>query len=90
MTCLKALEGKSEKSWKIEKIGKSEKRNQSLVMNEEFVKNIVMNEEFVKTALRFRRQDNVDRMTVFVDSDYGGDPVSRARLDWWLRLAITL
>ena len=51
MTCLNALEGKSEKSWKIEKIGKSETRNQSLVMNEEFVKNIVMNEEFVKNIV---------------------------------------
>ena len=28
-------------------------------------------------ALRFRRQKHVDKMTVFVDSDSAGDPVSR-------------
>ena len=30
-----------------------------------------------KAALRFRRQDHVDKITVFVDSDFAGDPVSR-------------
>ena len=30
-----------------------------------------------KAALRFRRQKHVDRITVFVDSDCAGDPVSR-------------
>ena len=30
-----------------------------------------------KTALRFRRQKHVDKTTVFVDSDFAGDPVSR-------------
>ena len=28
-------------------------------------------------ALRFRRQKHVDKITVFVDSDFAGDPVSR-------------
>ena len=30
-----------------------------------------------KEALRFRRQKFVDKITVFVDSDFAGDPVSR-------------
>ena len=30
-----------------------------------------------KAALRFRRQEHVDTITVFVDSDFAGDPVSR-------------
>ena len=30
-----------------------------------------------KAALRFRRQEHVDKITVFVDSDFKGDPVSR-------------
>ena len=30
-----------------------------------------------KAALRFRRQKHVDKITVFVDSDLAGDPVSR-------------
>ena len=30
-----------------------------------------------KAALRFRRQKHVDKITVFVDSDFVGDPVSR-------------
>ena len=30
-----------------------------------------------QAALRFRRQEHVDRITVFVDSDFVGDPVSR-------------
>ena len=30
-----------------------------------------------KAALRFRRQRHVDKITVFVDSDFAGDPVSR-------------
>ena len=30
-----------------------------------------------KAALRFRRQKHVDRITVFVDSESAGDPVSR-------------
>ena len=30
-----------------------------------------------KVALRFRRQKHVDKITVFVDSDFAGDPVSR-------------
>ena len=30
-----------------------------------------------KAALRYRRQKHVDKITVFVDSDYAGDPVSR-------------
>ena len=29
-----------------------------------------------KSALRFRRQEHVDKITVFVDSDFAGDPVS--------------
>ena len=29
-----------------------------------------------KAALRFRRQKHVDKITVFVDSDFAGDPVS--------------
>ena len=28
-------------------------------------------------ALRFRRQKHVDKITVFVDSDFAGDPISR-------------
>ena len=28
-------------------------------------------------SLRFRRQKHVDKITVFVDSDFAGDPVSR-------------
>ena len=32
-----------------------------------------------KAALRFRRQKHVDKITVFVDSDFAGDPVSRKR-----------
>ena len=31
----------------------------------------------LKVALRFRRQKHVDKITVFVDSDFAGDPVSR-------------
>ena len=30
-----------------------------------------------KAALRFRRQKHVDKITVFVDNDFAGDPVSR-------------
>ena len=30
-----------------------------------------------KVALRFRRQKHVDKITVFVDSDFAGDPASR-------------
>ena len=30
-----------------------------------------------KVAVRFRRQEHVDKMTVFVDSVFAGDPVSR-------------
>ena len=30
-----------------------------------------------KAPLRFRRQRHVDKITVFVDSDFAGDPVSR-------------
>ncbi len=30
-----------------------------------------------KAALRFRRQKHVDKITIFVDSDFAGDPVSR-------------
>ena len=30
-----------------------------------------------EAALRFRRQEHVDKITVFVDSDFAGDPVSR-------------
>ena len=30
-----------------------------------------------EAALRFRRQKHVDKITVFVDSDFAGDPVSR-------------
>ena len=30
-----------------------------------------------KAALRFRKQKHVDKITVFVDSDFAGDPVSR-------------
>ena len=30
-----------------------------------------------KAALRFRRQEHVDQITVFVGSDFAGDPVSR-------------
>ena len=30
-----------------------------------------------KAALRFRRQTHVDKITLFVDSDFAGDPVSR-------------
>ena len=30
-----------------------------------------------KAALRFRRQKHVEKITVFVDSDFAGDPVSR-------------
>ena len=30
-----------------------------------------------KAALRYRRQKHVDKITVFLDSDYAGDPVSR-------------
>ena len=30
-----------------------------------------------KAALRFRRRKHVDKITVFVDSDFAGDPVSR-------------
>ena len=29
-----------------------------------------------KAALRYRRQKHVDKITVFVDSDFAGDPVS--------------
>ena len=31
----------------------------------------------LKAAIRFRRQEHVDKMTVFVDSDFADDPVSR-------------
>ena len=38
-----------------------------------------------KAPLRFRRQKHVDKITVFVDSDFAGDPVSRkSTTDWWL------
>ena len=30
-----------------------------------------------RAALRFRRQKHVDKITVFVDSDFEGDPVSK-------------
>ena len=30
-----------------------------------------------EAALRFRRQEHADKITVFVDSDFAGDPVSR-------------
>ena len=30
-----------------------------------------------KAVLRFRRQQHVDKITVFMDSDFSGDPVSR-------------
>ena len=30
-----------------------------------------------QAALRFRRQKHVDKITVFVDSDFAGDTVSR-------------
>ena len=30
-----------------------------------------------RAALRFRRQEHVDKITVFVDGDFAGDPVSR-------------
>ena len=30
-----------------------------------------------KAAVRFRRQEHVDTITVFVDSDFDGDPASR-------------
>ena len=30
-----------------------------------------------KAALRFQRQKHVDKFTVFVDSEFAGDPVSR-------------
>ena len=44
-----------------------------------------------KAALRFRRQKHVDKITVFVDSDFAGDPVSRkSTTGWWLRLVTTL
>ena len=43
-----------------------------------------------KAALRFRRQEHVDKITVFVDSDFAGDPVSgKALRDWWPRPVIT-
>ena len=32
-----------------------------------------------KAVLRYRRQKHVDKITVFVDSDFAGDPVSRKR-----------
>ena len=32
-------------------------------------------------ALRFRRQKHVDKITVFVDSDFAGDPVSKKEHD---------
>ena len=31
----------------------------------------------LKVALRFRRQKHVDKITVFVESDFAGDPASR-------------
>ena len=34
-----------------------------------------------KAALRYRRQKHVDKITVFVDSDFTGDPVSRKSTD---------
>ena len=33
--------------------------------------------ESPEAALRYRRQKHVDKITVFVDSDFAGDPVSR-------------
>ena len=30
-----------------------------------------------RAALRFRRREHVDKITVFIDSDFAGDPVSR-------------
>ena len=43
-----------------------------------------------KAAPRFRRQKHVDKITVFVDSDFAGDPVSKkSRQDWWLRSVTT-
>ena len=44
-----------------------------------------------RAALRFRRQEHVEKITVFVDSDFAGDPVSpKARRDWLLRLVTIL
>ena len=44
-----------------------------------------------KAALRFRRQKFVDKITVFVDSDFAGDPVSRkSTTGWWLGSVTTL
>ena len=34
-----------------------------------------------KLATRFRRQEHVDKITVFVDSDFAGDQVSRKGMD---------
>ena len=33
----------------------------------------------LKAALRYRRQKHVDKITVFVDSDFAGDPISKKR-----------
>ena len=46
----------------------------------------------LKAALRFRRQKHVDKITVFVDSDFAGDPVSRKSTTGhcWLRPVTTL
>ena len=37
-----------------------------------------------KAALRFRRQEHVDKITVFMDSHFAGDPVSRKRTTGWM------
>ena len=34
-----------------------------------------------KAALRYRRQKHVDKITVFVDSDFAGDPVLQEEHD---------
>ena len=45
-----------------------------------------------KAALRFRRKKHVHKITVFVDSDFAGEPVSRKSTTryWWLRSVTTL
>ena len=37
-----------------------------------------------KAALRYRRQKHVDKITVFVDSDFTGEPVSRKSTTGWV------
>ena len=44
-----------------------------------------------KAAPRYRRQKHIDKITVFVGSDFAGDPsLGRVRRDWWLRSVTTL